>query len=187
MRTGSTNRWLITRFVTPDNRGERDPQQLAQYRHAQCKHDEAQIAAALTGNYRRAHLFALQQAVALYEMYGPQVAAVDAQMAALYAAMQPVGSLIDAMILASCASIRDDAYTQLSLSDTLPPERRDAWLAESSPIRSALADAYRGERLGFWRLYAAQLLRYVRRDNPGFDRVFVEAANFSIELGACTG
>ena len=66
-----------------------DPQRLAQHRNAKCKYDEGQIAAALTGNYRREHLFALGQAVELYDMYGQQLVAVDAEMAALYDQMQP--------------------------------------------------------------------------------------------------
>jgi transposase len=62
---------------------------LAQYRDTKCKRSQEEIAKALTGNYRREHLFALQQAVELYDMYGQQIVAVDAQLEAMYAQMQP--------------------------------------------------------------------------------------------------
>ncbi len=47
--------------------GERDPQKLAQFRDRHCQHSEAEIARALQGDWRAEHLFALQQAVELYE------------------------------------------------------------------------------------------------------------------------
>ena len=81
------------------------------------------------------------------------------RMDALYQALQPAGTMMDAMILAAIAAMRDDAYVRLIVTDALPPERVDAWLAESSPIRTALADACRGERIGFWRLFAQRILR----------------------------
>ena len=48
--------------------GERDPEKLAQLRDYRCKHDEATIARALQGTWRDEHLFALAQAVALYDV-----------------------------------------------------------------------------------------------------------------------
>jgi len=64
--------------------GEHNPQRLAAYRNGQCKHSEAEIAKALTGNYRQEHLFALQQAVELFDFYGQQLAACDGQLEKLY-------------------------------------------------------------------------------------------------------
>ncbi len=81
------------------------------------------------------------------------------RMDALYQALQPAGTIMDAMILAASAAMRDDAYVRLILTDALPTERVDAWLAESSPIRTGLADAYRGERIGFLHLFAQRILR----------------------------
>ena len=46
----------------------------------------------MTGNYRREHLFTLQQAVSLYDTYGQQMAAVDAEMEQLYQEMEPPDS-----------------------------------------------------------------------------------------------
>ncbi len=57
--------------------GERDPATLAQLRARNCHHSEAEIARALQGTWRAEHLFALQQAVELYEFYHGQIAACD--------------------------------------------------------------------------------------------------------------
>ena len=62
--------------------GERDPQKLAQLRDRHCQHSEAEIARALQGNWRTEHLFALQQAVELYEFYHQQITACDGQIQA---------------------------------------------------------------------------------------------------------
>jgi transposase len=62
--------------------GERDPQPLAQYRQPECKPTEADIAKALTGNYRAEHLFALKQAVELVEFYPQQMRTCDQEIEA---------------------------------------------------------------------------------------------------------
>lgn len=62
--------------------GERDPQTLAALRDRRCKHTVAEIAKALDGSYRTEHLFALQQAVDLYDMYQRKIAECDAQLEA---------------------------------------------------------------------------------------------------------
>ena len=48
-------------------------------RDVRCKQSEATIAKALQGNYRSEHLFALQQAVELYDTYQEKVALCDHQ------------------------------------------------------------------------------------------------------------
>jgi transposase len=53
--------------------GERDPLHLAKRRDPRCKASEAAIARALQGTWRAEHLFALRQAVALYEFYHRQI------------------------------------------------------------------------------------------------------------------
>jgi transposase len=60
--------------------GERDPVTLAQFRDKRCKHSRKQIAQALTGNYRAEHLFALKQALSLYDAYTPQITECDAEL-----------------------------------------------------------------------------------------------------------
>jgi transposase len=58
--------------------GERDPQRLAQHRDYRCRASEAEIVAALTGNYRPEHVFVLQQNLALFDIYQEQLTACDA-------------------------------------------------------------------------------------------------------------
>jgi transposase len=63
-------------------RGERDPLKLAKHRHASCKRTEAEIAAALYGNWRVELLFGLKQALELYEFYQKQLHLCEAQIEA---------------------------------------------------------------------------------------------------------
>ena len=62
--------------------GERDPQKLAQLRDPRCKHTVAEIAKSLEGSYRAEHLFALWQALDLYDMYQRKIAECDLQLEA---------------------------------------------------------------------------------------------------------
>jgi transposase len=59
--------------------GERNPHRLAKLRDERCQRSAAEIAQALQGNWRDEHLFALQQALALYHFYHAQVRDCDAQ------------------------------------------------------------------------------------------------------------
>lgn len=83
--TGVTGMSIIRAILA----GERDAAVLAEYRDSKCKHSEAEIAKALHGHYREEHLFALRQAVELYDIYGGQIEATDAQMKAMYASLEP--------------------------------------------------------------------------------------------------
>jgi transposase len=76
--TGATGMRIIHAVLA----GERDPHRLAALRHGKCKHDEATIAAALQGDWREEHLFALEQAVELVEHYQAKIAATDARIQA---------------------------------------------------------------------------------------------------------
>jgi transposase len=76
--TGVTGMAIIKAILA----GERDPVTLAKLRDRRCKHGEEQIAKALQGTWRAEHLFALRQAVELYEFYHRQLATCDAQIAA---------------------------------------------------------------------------------------------------------
>lgn len=71
--TGVTGMKIIKAILT----GERDPRALARNRDERCKHDAATIAKSLVGNYREEHLFALRQAVDLYETYQAKIADCD--------------------------------------------------------------------------------------------------------------
>ncbi len=76
--TGETGMRIIRSILA----GERGPRQLAALRDPGCKHDVATIAKALHGNWRKEHLFALQQAVELYDSYKAKIAACDEQIQA---------------------------------------------------------------------------------------------------------
>lgn len=71
--TGKTGMRIIRAILD----GVRDPLTLASYRDARCKAAAETIAQALAGNYRPEHLFALSQAVALYDAYQRHVAGRD--------------------------------------------------------------------------------------------------------------
>jgi transposase len=71
--TGLTGMTIIRAILA----GERDPQVLAQHRDPRCKNSPAVIAKSLEGNYREEHLFALAQAVSLYDTYQAQLVACD--------------------------------------------------------------------------------------------------------------
>src|SRR5262249_40858348 len=60
-------------------RGERDPQRLARARHENCKRTEEEIARALQGTWRPEHLFALRQALQLYDFYQKQLRECEGQ------------------------------------------------------------------------------------------------------------
>ena len=60
-------------------RGVRDPLKLAKHRHESCKRTEAEIAAALHGNWRAELLFGLKQALKLYEFYQQQLRDCEAE------------------------------------------------------------------------------------------------------------
>jgi transposase len=70
--------------------GERNPAQLAQLRHGRCRRSAADIAKALTGHYRTEHVFALKQALALYDAYTAQLVECDHQIEQQYNAFKPL-------------------------------------------------------------------------------------------------
>ncbi|MGQ0602697.1 MAG: IS110 family transposase [Anaerolineales bacterium] len=69
--------------------GERDPVKLARFRNPRCKSSADDIAKALSGNYRLEHVFALQQAWALYDFYSQHLQACDQQIEHQYSAIKP--------------------------------------------------------------------------------------------------
>jgi transposase len=83
--TGETGLAIIRKIVA----GERDPVTLAQLRDPRCKHTSDEIAQALTGNYRAEHVFALKQALALYDFYTDQVRECDRELEQRFSALKP--------------------------------------------------------------------------------------------------
>jgi transposase len=71
--TGVTGMKIIRAIVS----GQRDPQVLAQMRDVRCKASEETVRAALVGNYQPEHVFALAQALALYDFYQTRVDECD--------------------------------------------------------------------------------------------------------------
>lgn len=71
--TGATGMKIIRAIVE----GERNPSALADFRDVRCKSSVATIIEALTGNYRPEHVFALRQAVELYDFYSSKVIECD--------------------------------------------------------------------------------------------------------------
>src|SRR6266403_129419 len=71
--TGVTGMKIIKAILA----GERDPRMLARNRDRRCQNSSATIAKSLVGNYREEHLFALKQAVDLYETYQAKIADCD--------------------------------------------------------------------------------------------------------------
>jgi len=82
--TGETGMAIVRAIVA----GERDGVKLAQHRDCRCQSAEATIAKALTGTWKAEHLFALKQALELYDFYSGQVTACDVQIEHHYAQMQ---------------------------------------------------------------------------------------------------
>jgi transposase len=71
--TGVTGMRIIRAIVA----GERDPATLATFRDVRCKESVATIREALIGNYREEHIFALTQAVELYDIHQKKVDECD--------------------------------------------------------------------------------------------------------------
>lgn len=83
--TGETGLAIIRKIVA----GDRDPVALAQLRDPRCQHSTDEIAKALTGNYRPEHVFALKQALALYDFYTQQVCECDSEIEKQFSGMKP--------------------------------------------------------------------------------------------------
>ena len=78
--------------------GERDPAHLAAYRDYRCQASLQEIIAALTGNYRAEHLFALKQNFAAFDFNRKQIAECDTAIESLLSQLaaqhsQPVAEL----------------------------------------------------------------------------------------------
>ncbi|MCL4854841.1 MAG: IS110 family transposase [Bryobacteraceae bacterium] len=71
--TGLTGMSIVDAILA----GERDPEELAKLRHYRIRADEETIRKSLVGNWRREHLFALQQSRDLYRVYQAQIEQCD--------------------------------------------------------------------------------------------------------------
>ena len=75
--------------------GEREPSKLAALRAPGCKASEQTFVNALIGNYRSEHLFALRQAVDLFDVYQVKIAECDWEIAAALRTLSPVDASAD--------------------------------------------------------------------------------------------
>jgi hypothetical protein len=73
--TGITGMKILRAIIA----GERDPKALATHRDVRCKASAATISQALTGNYRPEHVFALRQAVELFDAYQSKLQDCDGE------------------------------------------------------------------------------------------------------------
>ena len=81
---GVTGQAIVRAIVA----GERDAAILARLRDRRIKADEAEVAAALQGNWRDEHLFALKQALALIDTYAVQITECDGKLQQLLASLK---------------------------------------------------------------------------------------------------
>ena len=85
--TGLTGMRIIKAILA----GERDAKKLVEEnRHGGCHTSAAVMMQSLVGNFRAEHLFALQQAVELYEEYRTKITACETQIEAYLATLEPV-------------------------------------------------------------------------------------------------
>jgi transposase len=84
--TGATGMRMIRAIIG----GERNPSVLASTRDKRCHSSVETIEKALTGHYRAEHLFVLEQAVALYDVYQQKVAACDIRIESVLKALSSV-------------------------------------------------------------------------------------------------
>ena len=89
--TGVTGMKIVRAIVA----GERSPKVLAQYRDSNCKNSEEVIAKSLAGNYSSEHLFVLQQALELYDIYTAKIRVCDAEIEQLYGEFDPQVDIVE--------------------------------------------------------------------------------------------
>ena len=81
---GVTGQAIVRAIVA----GERDAATLAKLRDRRIKAQESEVAAALQGNWRDEHLFALKQALALIDSYAAQITECDGKLQHLLGALK---------------------------------------------------------------------------------------------------
>jgi transposase len=83
--TGRTGMQIIRDIIS----GERDPYRLAKYRDHRCGKSEEEIAKSLQGDYRKEHVFTLQQVVEMYDIYTEKLHVCDAEIEQQLAQFEP--------------------------------------------------------------------------------------------------
>jgi len=83
--TGETGLKILHAIVG----GEHDPLVLVKMRHGNCKHSKEDLIKALTGHYRKEHLFVLKQALEMFELFSQRLRECDQEIGRLLEEMQP--------------------------------------------------------------------------------------------------
>jgi transposase len=84
---GETGQKILRAIIA----GERDGATLAKLRNPRIRASEEEIAKSLTGTWREEHLFALKQAMALFDAYGERLAECDRELETMLARLQRHG------------------------------------------------------------------------------------------------
>ncbi len=82
--TGKTGMKIVRAIVA----GERDTVKLAKFRDPRCFSSEEAIAKSLEGNYKQEHVFALGQALSLYDFYTGQIEECDREIEKVYVSVK---------------------------------------------------------------------------------------------------
>lgn len=82
--TGSTGLAIIRDIIA----GERDPVKLSKHRHSRCKNSKEIIRKSLEGHYQEEHVFALKQALELYDYYNSKIEECNSQIKELVNSME---------------------------------------------------------------------------------------------------
>ena len=83
--TGETGLEILHAIVG----GEHDPLALSRMRHGNCKHSQEDLIKALTGHYRKEHLFVLKQALELFETFSQRLQECDQEIERWLEDIQP--------------------------------------------------------------------------------------------------
>jgi transposase len=104
--TGVTGMKIIRAIIA----GERNPTVLAQYRDVRCRASHQTIHDALIGNYRPEHVFALTQAVALYDFYQTAVTQCDDRIEAVLKQLATSSESATELPRARCKSKQSNGF-----------------------------------------------------------------------------
>jgi transposase len=83
--TGKTGLAILHAIVA----GEHNPVALAELREGRCQHPKEDLIKALTGHYRKEHLFVLKQALEMYETFSQRLQECDQEIERLLEEIQP--------------------------------------------------------------------------------------------------
>jgi transposase len=142
-----------TNIIQAILRGQRDPKALAELCAGNCRKNKDLIAKALEGNYRKEHVFSLEQAYEAYEFFHKQIVRCEQAIQQILESIQPVEPVKEAQ-----DSSRDQAKKTETLKITLPKKK------------CAIKKTYNRSPYGF---YAADAIKKVTKADlttiPGID------------------